>query len=496
MSSRPTSHPVAARALRALLALGLVGGLLAPAAARAETVAPRLKLIPPTGDVVVQKYGREPVYLDLGVRLAALGAPFEIRGVRPDYTQPIQALQVIYAEDGTSVQVPLPSDVLPSWSGLEDFFELNVTNRDGVAVAASTLPFCPGGWGRERVNDDGPARPIYPDSCWANALTKGMVWGIEKNWAASIMSYDGNGMMLRRGRYTATVEIADTYRDLFGIAAEDAAVSVALRVKRIEDDCGDCPVPVHGRTRRAAAQPPDLDAPDPALLPDLQSLPAWGMNVEERRRGTFLSFGATVWTGGNASLIVEGFRRDNEAVMDAYQYFYEDGEVVGRAAVGTMEYDERRGHTHWHFLQFARYSLLDATQTEILRSKKEAFCLAPTDAIDLNLPNAEWQPGAIGLGTACGGPSSIWVREVLPLGWGDTYFQGLPGQSFNITNLPNGTYYIAVEANPLKTLHEVSTDNNVELREIRLKGRPGARRVVVPPWNGIDTETGHEVGHG
>jgi hypothetical protein len=80
------------------------------------------------------------------------------------------------------------------------------------------------------------------------------------------------------------------------------------------------------------------------------------------------------------------------------------------------------------------------------------------------------------------------VREVLPTGWGDTYFQGLPGQSFNITDLPNGTYYIAVEANPLGLLHERRTDNDVELREIRLGGTPGARTVTVPPWHGIDTE--------
>ncbi|MEA2446703.1 MAG: hypothetical protein QOK47_340, partial [Actinomycetota bacterium] len=148
----------------------------------------------------------------------------------------------------------------------------------------------------------------------------------------------------------------------------------------------------------------------------------------------------------------------------------------------------RRGHQHWHFQQFARYSLLDATKTEVIKSKKEAFCLAPTDAIDLTLTGADWTPYLGGLSTACGGPSAIWVREVLPLGWGDTYFQGLPGQSFNVTDLPNGKYFIKVEANPLGTLYEQSADNNVQLRKVWLKGRPGHRRVEVPPWNGINTE--------
>jgi hypothetical protein len=84
---------------------------------------------------------------------------------------------------------------------------------------------------------------------------------------------------------------------------------------------------------------------------------------------------------------------------------------------------------------------------------------------------------------------------VLPTGWGDTYFQGLPGQSFDITDLPNGTYFISVQANPDGLLIEGSTTNNTELRKIKLRGTPGHRRVIVPLWHGIDTE-GHGGGGG
>ena len=106
----------------------------------------------------------------------------------------------------------------------------------------------------------------------------------------------------------------------------------------------------------------------------------------------------------------------------------------------------------------------------------------------MTAPGAEWNPYSIGLATACGSRSSIWTREVLPPGWGDTYFQGLPGQSFDITDLPNGTYFISVQANPDGLLLEGSTANNTELREIKLRGKPGHRRVIVPLWHGIDTE--------
>ena len=77
-----------------------------------------------------------------------------------------------------------------------------------------------------------------------------------------------------------------------------------------------------------------------------------------------------------------------------------------------------------------------------------------------------------------------------PSGWGDTYYQGLPGQSFDVTDLPNGTYFIKVQANPGGHLFESNMANNVRLRKVILGGRPGHRTVQVPPWHGIDTEGG------
>ena len=66
----------------------------------------------------------------------------------------------------------------------------------------------------------------------------------------------------------------------------------------------------------------------------------------------------------------------------------------------------------------------------------------------------------------------LWVQEMMPVGWGDTYFQSVAGQSFNITGVPNGTYYIQVTANPLKVLHESDTSNDVSLRQVILGGKP------------------------
>jgi Lysyl oxidase len=88
----------------------------------------------------------------------------------------------------------------------------------------------------------------------------------------------------------------------------------------------------------------------------------------------------------------------------------------------------------------------------------------------------------------CGSPTALWVAEELPLGWGDTYFQSIAGQSFDITHVPNGTYYVQVTANPERVLYETSTRNDVSLRKVILGGTPGHRTVKVPAWHGIDPE--------
>ncbi|SHI13954.1 lysyl oxidase family protein [Streptomyces sp. 3214.6] len=245
---------------------------------------------------------------------------------------------------------------------------------------------------------------------------------------------------------------------------------------------------------KAAAQRPTGRAGAPANVPkpDLRSLPAWDIAVTDGEDGDapgkdYLAFSANVWNAGPAPLVVDGFRKPGAELMDSYQYFYDaKGKQVGYAPAGTMEWDPRIGHEHWHFTDFASYRLLAADQHEIVKSGKEAFCLANTDAIDYTVKNANWHPYNTDLSTACGQQNSISVREVLDVGSGDTYTQYRPGQSFDITDLPNGTYYIQVIANPANRLQETNTKNNVSLRKVVLGGTQGARTVKVPPVDLID----------
>ena len=125
-----------------------------------------------------------------------------------------------------------------------------------------------------------------------------------------------------------------------------------------------------------------------------------------------------------------------------------------------MGFDSQQGHHHWRFEQLARYTLLKSTRSVAVTSHKVGFCILPSDEIDLLLRRAVWQPSLAGPAGLCGSPTSLWVAEEMPVGWGDTYYQ-VAGQSFDITHVRNGTYYIEVTANPLRVLHETTTRNDV-----------------------------------
>ena len=468
-----------------------------PAAAGPATPSVRL-LAAQNGVRLVRRSHREPVSLALGVYVASVGGAFELHVARADYDRPIEASQVV-----AGVEIPLPDAAIDGFSGLKDFTTTTLTNTEGEVKARLTSTWCPASFTRARVSASGPLQDPFPAyGCPYNPFTIGTVMGIARGWATTLVdpyggyygypTTDPSSVRVPDGRYTAVVAIRQPFRDLFGISDADATVSVDVHV--VTRRCRRCGVggtarraPASTRTDRPYRGVPTDPTPDPATLPDLVPLPASQMSVEHRRRHDFLIFGATVWDAGPAPMVVEGFRQPGSDTMDAWQYFFDDrGKPVGRARTGDMEYDRRPGHQHWHFEQFARYTLTDADKTDVVLSHKEAFCLAPTDPIDLLAPNAEINPYPIGLSSACGDASAIWVRESLPSGWGDTYFQYLPGQSFDITGLPNGRYFVKVVANPQGTIYETDTSNDVTYRRVVLKGKPGHRWVVVPAWHGLD----------
>jgi hypothetical protein len=430
-------------------------------------------------------------------------------------------------KNGKKKEVTLPAGMVTGWGGLKDFTTVSIKDAAGAEIANYRTDFCPSSYESARTRRDAPAENPYPRGCSYNPFTLGSVWGIQAGWNATTDSLPSTGDFdLADGDYTATVTLNKTYQDYFKIAANGSALSLNLKVETIDEseEAGEAvaakvkaarqgestaeaaAVAEHGdhagqgdADLQISAYKPEFRPPakKPKAVkvssiakgprPDLRSLPAWGISLTQEEDRTYVAFGATVWNAGTSPLLVDGFRQTGTDLMDAYQYFFDaKGKEVGSVEAGTMEWDAREGHRHWHFTDFAQYNLLAADQKLAVRSGKEAFCLANTDAVDYTIPNAKWRPDNTDLSSSCGQNTAVAVREVLDVGSGDTYTQDRPGQSFDITGLPNGTYYIEVKANPSNKLSELSTTNNTSLRKIILGGTPAERTLEVPAVHGIE----------
>jgi hypothetical protein len=457
------------------------------AQAAAVPAGPEIKLIAAQHNITAQRFGNQ-VFVDPGIWVASLGAPLQLDVGRASYTEPITVTQVISQPGLPPETRPLPASILDHWNGLKNFVSITIRNKAGKVVGSSRLTLCPNTFDTERASPDGPSSSPYPQQCAAmDPFQTGMVWGIEQGWAVD-PAQAGRTYSLALGTYHVTESITPVYAQLFGIPPADATATVVMTVVKGSSCCFAGRAHPRPAALRKLPAVPAMTNPPESALPDLVALPAWQIGTTHASGRDLLNFAATVWVGGNGPLDVQGFRVKSSPVMTAYQYFWENGQVIGRMRAGTMGFDSQPGHNHWHFEQFAAYKLLRPSGKLAVRSQKTGFCIAPTDPVDLLLPNAVWQPSFVGFSGQCGSPTALWVREMMPVGWGDTYIQSIAGQAFDITKLPNGTYYIEVMANPGHMLHETTAADNITLRKVIISGTRGHRHVKVPAWNGIDPE--------
>jgi hypothetical protein len=464
-----------------VMTVGLVA-LAAPAPAVAQ--APSVRLFA-ADDRVRVTTAELASSMNVGLWVASSGGDFVVRAQRPGYG-PWEAAQ-IDAASGTPLRT-IPRRLFDGTAGLRNFVEIRLFRR-GRLAGRRLLPFCPAAV--ERVSPDGPRGPRYPEYCgFGFPFARGALWGIDRGWAGPASDFFGftRPLRLAPGRYRVEARINAPYRELLGVAPDDATTRLRLRVVRAPRGRG-LPVPVLRPPSRPAMlhRTTVAAAPDPATLPDLVALPPWQVSMRSRRGRDALLFAGTPWNAGPGPMVVEGYRRPGGEVMDAVQSFVDRaGNVTATAPAGRLAFHAATGHNHWHFLQFVRYRILRPAGGEVVRARKQSFCLASTDAVDLTLPGADLRPDFFGLGTsACGDHLSIWIRQTLPAGWGDTYGSSLPGQRFDISGVPNGRYLLEMRVNPLGQLQETTTANNVARRRVVLGGRPGRRTVRVGPWHGI-----------
>ncbi|MGH2794973.1 MAG: lysyl oxidase family protein [Actinomycetota bacterium] len=479
------------RVLRLVFALAIASGLilLPGASSTARATLPSIGLKSLVHHTEVFRFPGDPLFLPGGIFLASTNGAFELwASALPGGGVDVRQMLRKSGQAPSEIR-HLPFDPENSFGfGLARFLKLTWQDESGATIVDQDVPFCPASWDVTRTNDTGPAQPTYPQFC-GSQLTERMVWGVDAGWAVGALSsafVEDPG--LADGTYTLRVAINESYANFFEIPAAQRSHSLSVTLITFEDPgpcfpgepcaVGRTPAVEHGQTGSGRANPPRIP-PNANGLPDLIALPAFELVTFNEGGADLLAFGANVWNAGPGPLVVEGFRTGEEMVMPATQYFFTDGKITGKAPVGAFHFHDAPDHFHWHFEDFAGYQLLDLNQSTVVTSGKQSFCLAPTDPIDLTAPGATWQPERIGFFSNCGFSESIWIREVMPAGWGDTYFQFVSGQSFDITTVPNGEYFVRVVTNAAQNLKETNYDNNESLRQIKLGGRLGHRTVQI-----------------
>ena len=428
----------------ASLAAAAVCGPVAAAGA-APAAGPRVRLIVAQKNITVGRYGRQ-VYLDPGIWVASLGSALELDAQRPDYSSPLSVTQVVHLPGGGTQRIPWPASIVAAVpTGLPDFVRMHVTNSSGKVVASSRLEFCPNDYNPERASPNSPATSPYPQECSGDPFPKSLIWGVAKGWAVDPADQDGQPLKLALGRYTVTETITPLYVQLLNIPAADATASVKVKVVKASGCCGEAAGVAH-RPRngplRSAPAVPTLANPPASALPDLVPLPSWGISVTHIRKTTThpasdqLDFGATVRVG-NAPLDVEGFRSHGSPIMKAIS----TSGRTGISSAASCRYYGIRLEKGPQPLALRAIRPVPAAQFRSAASSPEpqgGLSASPRPTpVNLLEPNAVWQPSFLGF--QCGSTTRHCGCRNDAGRLGDTYFQSVAGQSFNITGVPDGT---------------------------------------------------------
>lgn len=375
-------------------------------------------------------------------------------------------------------------------------------SRDGVVVQRRFISWCPQGTAPLK-DTDGQMPWMTPgfDAGCGEALSLYIDGGLDRGWFDSLRSLSGGLMMP-----FIDEQGAESQEGSLGVPEPgDYRLKVTLDPKRVFHLHRRSSVSrtfnlritqeLYDRVKAESEMPPEEESLAQAsaspVLPDLRVMPAFsiGLTPDEAGQGEILSFSAIVWNDSEVPLLVRARRSKlTSKSMTAYQTVVDrSGRSAKTFKIGKLVWDNRDGHSHWHYDGLARYRILKDGKP-VATSGKVGFCFVNTTPVDSRLfPSgkqllANQRYGNLG----CGYRWSLMVGMEMDGGWGDTYSQNVAGQAFDTSSLPNGRYTLEVKANtgPYARIKEKRSDNNTAHRSFVISGQPGERYVEVDPWAG------------
>lgn len=217
-----------------------------------------------------------------------------------------------------------------------------------------------------------------------------------------------------------------------------------------------------------------------AMLPDLVPAPPDVLQMlRDDEGGWSIRFTSVIVNVGAGDFALEGTRvGGNWEVEQAITYSEGGAEVAPVDAAMVWGGD---GHEHWHVSRVASYRLeplVDATSRQPGSDGREdtkiGFCFFDSGK------ELETGPDKARFGRkGCGHEDSKTFLMGLTPGWGDTYPFSIPGQSIDVSDLPDGSYRLWAQADEQAWFREVTRDNNLTWVDFELATLPDGLRTAL-----------------
>jgi hypothetical protein len=206
------------------------------------------------------------------------------------------------------------------------------------------------------------------------------------------------------------------------------------------------------------------------VLPDLMPKPQLNVTTGQVDGKWHMFFSTIIVNVGEGDFVLRGTREPGStwSVEQDVLYSTSGAKRVPTAASVAWGGD---GHDHWHIVRVASVWLvpLDAKGRPVNDSKelidtKVGFCFYDhTHELDRGPDEAIYSAHS------CGHEDDTVFGVGLSPGWNDTYRQTLPGQSIDVTRLPDGKYRLWTDIDENGWFREATRDNNRTWIDINLR---------------------------
>ncbi len=194
-------------------------------------------------------------------------------------------------------------------------------------------------------------------------------------------------------------------------------------------------------------------------------LHGWHIDTDEQPGRRLMRFSNAVANIGVGPIELRGSATNPDGSQVVLQRIYNQGGSFIDREVGTFTFHPEHGHIH--FDDYAVYNLRAMTENDgvgdiVAAGGKVSFCLLDVTMYEPAVPGTP----QVERYNSCG------QNQGISVGWADVYDSSLADQWIDITDVPDGTYWLESVADPSDRLVESDETNNVARIKITLGPPP------------------------